>query len=147
MKQKKEKIEGVIYAVPVGIAINLFERGKDIFVKYSSHEPTKKTKIKLDQGKKVYIYVSGKNKSIIGEAKIKKVEHLIMAEIIKKYKKRLIMSKSELEIYSEGREMKKAQIFELDKPRLYPVELKVSVPITMQGTYITNLNKKDIFEK
>ena len=65
----------------------------------------------------------------------------------KKYKKSLMISESELRLYAEGREFKKAQILELENPVLYPQEIKVSVPITMQGAYITNKNKKIIFGK
>jgi len=142
-----ERVEGVIYALPGDIAMNIFEKEKKIFVKYLPHEPTKKTEVRLDKGKKIYIYVSGLNKSVIGEAKIKKVEYLDMQEILKKYKKSLMISESELRLYAEGREFKKAQILELENPVLYPQEIKVSVPITMQGAYITNKNKKIIFGK
>ena len=87
-----ERVEGVIYALPGDIAMNIFEKEKKIFVKYLPHEPTKKTEVRLDKGKKIYIYVSGLNKSVIGEAKIKKVEYLDMQEILKKYKKSLMIS-------------------------------------------------------
>ena len=142
-----ERVEGVIYALPSDIAMNIFEKEKKIFVKYLPHEPTRKTEIRLEKGKKIYIYVSGLNKCVIGEAKIKKVDYLDMQEILRRYKKTLMISESELRLYAEGREFKKAQILELENPVLYPKEMKVSVPITMQGTYITNKNKKIIFGK
>lgn len=147
MGQKKEQIEGVIYALPNEIAMNIFEKKKKIFVKYLPHEPTRKTEIKLKKGKKVYVYVSGANKSVIGETSIKKIEYLTMEEILKKYKKNLMISESELRLYSGGRETKKAQVLELENLTLYPREIKVSVPITMQGIYVTERNKKIIFGK
>lgn len=147
MAQKEAKVEGVIYALPEEIALNILERNKKIFVKYLPHEPTRKTEVRLEKGKKLYIYASGLNKSVIGEVKIKNVEYLSMNEILNKHKKNLMISESELRLYAEGREQKKAQVLELENPVLYPMEMKVSVPITMQGTYVTNKNKKVIFGK
>jgi len=147
MVKSNDKIEGVIYALPEEIAMNILERNKKIFVKYLPHEPTRKTEVRLEKGKKLYIYASGLNKSVIGEAKIRKIEYLDLYGILKKYKKNLMISESELILYAEGRELKKAQVLELENPVLYPTEIKVSVPITMQGTYITNKNKKIIFGK
>ena len=147
MVKSNDKIEGVIYALPEEIAMNILERNKKIFVKYLPHEPTRKTEVRLEKGKKLYIYASGLNKSVIGEAKIRKIEYLDLYGILKKYKKNLMISESELILYAEGRELKKAQVLELENPVLYPTEIKVSVPITMQGTYIANKNKKIIFGK
>jgi len=147
MVNSNDKIEGVIYALPEEIAMNILEKNKKIFVKYLPHEPTRKTEVRLERGKKLYIYASGLNKSVIGEAKIKKVEYLDLNEILRKYKKSLMISESELRLYAEGRELKKAQVLELENPVLYPTEIKVFVPITMQGTYVTNKNKKIIFGK
>jgi len=147
MVEKGEEVEGVIYALPKDIAMNIFEKKKKVFVKYLPHEPTRKTETRLMGGKKVYIYVSGANKSIIGEASIKNVDYLPMEEILRKHKKNLMNSENELRLYAEGRETKKAQIIELINITLYPAEIGVSVPITMQGTYVTKRNKKSIFKK
>lgn len=143
--EANERVEGVIYALPGDIAMNIFEKEKKIFVKYLPHEPTRKTEVRLDKGKKLYIYVSGLNKSVIGEAKIKKVDYLDMQEILRKYKKNLMISESELRLYAEGRESKKAQVLELENPVIYPKEIKVTMPITMGGAYVTNKNKQSIF--
>jgi len=145
MTQNHQKIEGVIYSLPQDIAGNILERGKNVFVKYLPHEPTRKTEIRLEKGKKLYIYVSGLNKSVIGEAKIKNVSYMDMLEILKKFKKRLMISESELRLYAEGRESKKAQVLELENPITYPKEIKVTIPITMGGAYVTSKNKQSIF--
>ena len=62
MVKSNDKIEGVIYALPEEIAMNILERNKKIFVKYLPHEPTRKTEVRLEKGKKLYIYASGLNK-------------------------------------------------------------------------------------
>jgi len=139
------KIEGVIYSLPQEIAGNILERGKSVFVKYLPHEPTRKTEVRLEKGKKLYLYVSGMNKSVIGEARIKNVSYMDMLEILKKFKKRLMISESELRLYAEGRESKKAQVLELENQVIYPKEIKVTIPITMGGAYVTHKNKKNVF--
>jgi hypothetical protein len=141
-----ENIIGVIYALPESVAKSIFLKKKDIFIKYLPHEPTKKTKIKIKKGDKVYIYISNKNKSVGGEAEIKKIEYLDAREILKKYSNRLMISKEDLGKYSTGRKLKKAQVLEICNIRQYPKEMRVLIPITMQGFYVTDKNKSIIFE-
>jgi len=145
MATKQEKIEGVIYSLPLEIAMNIFEKNKDVFIKYLPHEPTKKTELRLKKGMKIYIYISKANKSVIGEAKIKEIYYLNLQEIIKKFKSRLMISESELLLYAECRENKKAQVLDLQNITLYPKEIAVNIPITMGGAYVTSGNKKKVF--
>ena len=145
MVEKKDKIEGVIYSLPLDIAMNIFQKGKKIFVKYMPHEPTKKTVLKLKKGMKIYIYISKSNKSVIGEAKIKEIYYMNMQEIIKKFKNNLMISESELILYAEGRENKKAQVLDLENITVYPKEITVTIPITMGGAYVTSINKRKVF--
>jgi hypothetical protein len=84
---------------------------------------------------------------VCGEAKIKNIEYLDFKGILDKYLDRLIISKKELELYSIGRKLKKAQILELEGIKLYKTEKKVLIPMTMQGFYVTDKNKKRIFEE
>src|SRR3989339_2072785 len=118
-------MEGVIYSLPSDIAMNIFQKKKNVFVKYLSHEPTKKTEIKLIKGMKFFIYTSRANKCIIGEAKIKNIFYKNLSEIIKQFKNRLMLSESEMLLYAEGREYKKAQVFELQNITLYKKKIPV----------------------
>ncbi len=142
---EESEIEGVIYPLPYKFAMNIFKKDKRIFVKYLTHEPTKKTAMLLKKGMKLFIYISKSNKAIYGEAIIDEIYFMGVSEILSKFKSKLFMSESELRKYSEGRESKKAQVLKIRKIVLYPKEKIVKKPITMTGMYVTKLNKKSIF--
>ena len=138
-------IKGVIYPLSKGIAKNIFEKGRNIFVKYLTHEPTKKTDLKLKNGMKLYVYITKENKSIIGEAGIKEIYYMDLLEILTKFKRGLFLSEAELRDYAKGRETKKAQVLKLEDIKTYTKMIPVKKPITMAGMYITNDNEKKIF--
>lgn len=139
-----KKIEGVIYPVSYNFAMNIFKKKKNIFVKYLTHEPTKKTEVFLRKGMKLFIYISKSNKSVIGEAVIDEIYFMNFLEILSKFKSKLFISESELRKYSEGREHKNAQVLKIKDVVLYHKEKPVKKPITMTGIYLTNQNKKSI---
>ena len=58
---------GAIFPIRPKHLLNIFERNRDVFVKF--------TKMKLEKGMALIFYVSEK-KILIGQAKIKKVEKL-----------------------------------------------------------------------
>lgn len=145
MAKSLEKIEGVIYSLPLEIAMNIFRKNKTVFVKYLPHEPTRKTESRLKEGMKLYIYVSKANKSIIGEAIIREVSYLNLDKLLKKFRKKIMVSETELILYADGREDKKAQVLELKEITLYKKETPVRIPLTMSGIYVTKENKKRVF--
>jgi hypothetical protein len=147
MVKKIGKVEGVIYSLPLEIAMNVFQKGRSVFVKYTPHEPTKKTENRLDKNMKLFIYISKSNKSVIGEATIKEISYLDLEEMLRKYKNKIMISEAELYLYAEGRERKRAQVLELKNIVLYPREIPVKVPVTMGGVYVTKENKKNVFGK
>lgn len=137
-------ITGVIYPLPYEVAMNIFKKKKNIFVKYLTHEPTKRTEILLKNGMKLFIYSSKSNKSIIGEAVIEAISFMNLFEILSKFKEDLFITESELRKYSEGREHKKAQVLKIKDIILYNREKPINKPITMTGIYVTNQNKKEL---
>ncbi|MBN2566784.1 DUF365 domain-containing protein [Candidatus Woesearchaeota archaeon] len=138
-------IEGVIYPVPYDLAMNIFKKNKKIFVKYLTHEPTKKTVVRLKKGMKLYIYSSQSKKVILGEGVIDEISFLNRSEILSKFDDELFISESELRDYSKGRESKKAQVLKIKNIVLYPKGKIVKRAITMTGIYVTGQNKKSIF--
>ena len=140
------EIKGVVYPIPKEIINSLFEQGKNIFVKFTTHEPSKKTIIKLKEGMKLYLYESHSDNCIIGEANISKVDYLSLDETLKTHKEKLMIPEQKLREYSRGREDKKLLILSLKDIRLYSTPKITKKRITMAGQYITSENKKGIFE-
>jgi hypothetical protein len=140
MNEKKE-IMGVIYALPQKLAERIFEKNKNIFVKFMTHN-TKN--IKLEEKDKLLIYLSNSNKKIMGEATIKKIEFLYVKELKKKYLGEVFINNKELNFYTKGRENKLLMVLRLEKIKKYPQEKYVSYPISMSGKYITRKDYKKI---
>lgn len=139
-----QNIIGVIYPLPKNL-IDRIDKSKNIFIKYLPRVPTRKSySLKIREGIKLYIYRSGHNKTIVTEAIIDKVELLFFDEIISKYKNRTIAPYDELIKYVQDRENKKLLVLHLKNIKKYDNPLKVKVPITMAGRYITNENKNDL---
>ncbi|MFH1358261.1 MAG: DUF365 domain-containing protein [archaeon] len=133
MSDKKE-IAGVIFSLPKDLANRIFNNHKSVFVKFLTH-PTKNTRIK--ENMKLIIYVSNLNKSVIGEAIIKKVEFLKYNELIKEHKKEIFLSTRELKDYASKREEKPLLVLILNEIKKYNKEKRLNYPITMSGRYIT----------
>lgn len=137
-----KKVYGIILPMSKEFAENIIKLNKTVFVKYTTHEPTKKTKKRLKEGDKFYIYVTGGTKEIIGEADIINCEYLIKQDVLKKYSKSLAISKEQLDKYSKGRENKKLLVLSLSNVKKYKKPIKLEKPITMTGLYIKEGNKE-----
>lgn len=143
---KKSKVIGVIYPLPESLIRRIFEKKKNIFVKFTTHEPTKKTKMRLRDGIKLYIYQPRFEKTIVADAIICKYEYLNIKEVLKNYREKLIISKKELEEYSRGRELKKLLVLHLKDLRKYKQPVRMKKPITMAGQYVTLDNQDTLFK-
>ena len=140
-----DSLIGVIFPLHKNVIDFMFANKRDVFVKYTSHLPLKKANSKIQEGMTLYIYQSGGNKSIVGEALIKKYDYLDMHSILNKYRDRLIISEEDLKTYAQGREEKKALILELSDLRRYKNEIKLSKPITMAGLCLSEDRKNELF--
>ena len=114
--------------------LRIFNKKKEVFVKFLTH-PTKNTRIKETMN--LIIYVSNLNKSVIGEAVIKKIEFLKCDELIKKYKNKVFLNSEELKDYVSEREEKPLLVLTLKNIKRYNKEKILNYPITMSGKYIT----------
>ncbi len=145
-KQRSDNtIIGVIYPFPEELIDRLFINQKDIFIKYIPHEPTKKSKIKLQSGMKIYFYVPKSKKAIIGEATIEEISYMKIKDILKNYESRIIPTEKKLIEYSNHRENKKAQVLVLTKVIKYKKDKFININITMAGIYVDSDNKSKIF--
>lgn len=145
MKPTEEPIIGVIFPLPKKVITFMFENSRDVFVKYTTHGYLQKSKQRLEKGMSIYFYQSGSNKIIVGEALIENIEYLDMNQIITKYTNRLLTTEDELRNYSKGREEKRALVLELRNIIRYKEEIKLMVPITMSGLYLTEKRKNILF--
>ena len=140
-------IIGIIYPLPEKVLNYMFSNKKDIFVKYLTHNYTRKSKLKLNKHMKLLFYQSGGNKEIIGEADIKKIEHMKIDEVKKKYMDRLMAPLKNITIYSQGREDKTLIVIHLQNLKKFIIPVKCRKRITMTGQYITrSMITKGIFE-
>jgi hypothetical protein len=119
--------------------------GMNVFTKYTTHIPSEKS-IRIRKGDKLFLYKSRAEKTVVGEAIIEKMEFLLHAEIIEKYREKLITPPEEMSKYVQGRTNKKMLVLELYNITKYSHPVKIKVPITMAGRYITKENQRDIFK-
>lgn len=140
------EVLGVIYPLPKEVTMELFKAGKNIFVKYLTHEPKRRTINRIKCGITLYIYESGGGKKIIADAVIEKQEYLKITEVLQKYPDRLIIPEHKLKDYIAGREMKTLRVLHLGNIRKLKNPLTVIRPVTMAGQYVTKVNYKEIFK-
>jgi len=131
-----DKVTGVIFPLPINIAERILDKKKKIFIKYPTHNNTKKSKTKLKENIKLFIYISKFKGKIFGEAIINKIDYLSINNIPKIYLKNLMLNYHELQKYSKGRENKKAVLLHLKGIKKYVKPKKIKVPITMAGRYV-----------
>lgn len=143
---KEEKVYGVVYALSSEILEFMFKNKKSVFIKYTSHVPTKRSKNKIKEGMQLYFYESGKSNCIIGEAVINSIEYLPAEEIIQKYSNKLIVTRTQFEEYSKDRLQKPALVIQMGKLQKYKIPIKLKFAVNMGGLLITNENCKPIFK-
>jgi len=133
----------VVYPVPKKFTNSLFGFGKRVYLKYTTHEVISKN---LQECKKLIFYESRGNKKLIGEGNIEKIELLSLDEVLKKYKGNIFLNEEQLNSYSNGR-TKKPVVFTLKKLIKYEDGIRIDIPITMGGKYITKSEYHNILDK
>ena len=141
-----DELIGVIFPLPKDAIDFMFSNNRDVYVKYTSRVPIKKSKMKLKEGITLYIYQSGGNKSVVGEATIKKFDYLDVYTILNEYHGRLMISDDGIKRYAKGRENKKALVLELSGLKKYKKERELSKPVTMAGIFLTSENIQELFK-
>jgi len=139
------EIIGVIYPLSKDAIDFMFSNNRDVYVKYTSHEPTKKSIIKLKKGITLYIYQTGGSRLVVGVATIKQFDFLDRDTILNKYHGRLMISSDEFKLYAKGREKKKALVLELTDLKKCENGFKLSKTLTKAGIFLTPEKKQEFF--
>jgi len=139
-----EEIVGIIFPLPKEAIDFMFSNNRDVYIKYTSREPKKKSRIRIKKNITLFIYQSGGGKSIVGEATIKKFDFLDMNTILNTYHGRLMISDDEFRRYAKGRENKKALVLELTGLKRYKKEIQISKPVTMAGIFLTTEKMREV---
>jgi hypothetical protein len=143
--EEDEKIIGIIYPLPEQLILRIFDSGKNIFTKFTTHTPSEES-VRIRKGDKLFLYMSRAEKTVVGAAVIEKLDFLLPAEVIDKYKDNLITPPEEMSKYVRGRNNKKMLILKLCNIKKYSHPIEVKVPITMAGRHVTKENQRDIFK-
>lgn len=70
------RLIGVIYPLPDSILNRIFQDNRNIFVKFTTHDLTTKTKLRIRNGVRVFLYQSGSGRIVVGEGEISNFEYL-----------------------------------------------------------------------
>ena len=132
-----EEIVGFVFPIKSQNANSIFEKGKEVFVKFARGKLRK-----LKAGAKAFFYVSGE-KFLIGEAIIKSIEKMTPKEVWKKYGTRLFLTRGELLEYAkktpfgEERRTKELTVYVLTKVKKYKKPIFPRRRMTLAGYYMT----------
>lgn len=131
-----EEIVGIIYPVMQNNFDILKERKNPAYVKFITHVKSKNP-TRLRKGHYLLFYLSRKDKSIIGYAKINAVSFKTAFEINDKYLNRIQMEQKEFDGYILDRESKQLLFLELEEIIVLDKPMPVDYPITMAGQYVS----------
>jgi len=132
----KTKIVGAIFPILEEHVNNLFETGRNVFVKF--------TKLELIEGALIVFYVS-RRKLLIGEARVAQIERLNPDVAWSRYNKRIFLDKKRYDEYvaispigKEKRKMREITVFELQTTRKYEKKVASIYTVTASGRYLSN---------
>lgn len=143
---KKSIIEGIIYPIREKNFQIIKNRKEPCYIKYLPHIKSKSPKT-LKKGHFLLFYLSAKNKSLGGYAKIKSSTFQNPSDIEMKYMDRIQMDKKDFYEYTLDRMDKKLLFLELDDVIVFNKPVKLEYPITMGGKYITSGELSNIINK
>ena len=139
--QDRNEIVGVIYSLRKNNFDILQKRENPIYVKFIAHT-TSKNPTRLNKGHFLLLYLSRRNNSISGYAKINKVSFKTPSDIKQNYIERIQMKKEEFDRYIIGRESKPLLFLELKEIVKIKKNITINHRMTMAGKYITNNEMK-----
>ena len=133
---REKEIVGAIFPVLPEHVPNLFDRGRDVFVKF-----TKLTN--LTTGSTIVFYVS-REKLLVGEGKVNVIEKLNPELAWSLYGDRIFLNKEEFDSYievspitREERRMRKLDVYVLNNVKKYQKPFRSIYPVTASGRYLT----------
>lgn len=122
----KVKIVGVSHPIPTEYAKRIYNDGKTVFVGNSYLG-------KVSTGDKFIIYESHGEKAYTGWADIKTIGKQKTSSISRKYGKKLMLSKTELQEYAKKPEM---NVIEFENFEKFDKPVKPSRFVTVAGKYV-----------
>lgn len=143
--RREKEIVGAIFPVLPEHVPNLFDHGRNVFVKF-----TKLTKLRI--GSTIVFYVS-REKVLVGEGRVKVIEKLNPEVAWARYRDRIFLDKEEFDFYieispisGEERKMRKLAVFALNKVKKYRKPFRSIYPVTASGRYLTKEMVNEIRE-
>jgi hypothetical protein len=133
MPHHTKKVEAVVFPLEDLYIDRFFNGGKDIFIKFPTHEILPEV---TKSSKRLVFYASRADKTLRGEAVIKKVNLISLKDARKIYGGRIFLDTTEISQYAKGR-TKKILVFELGKLKKYQTPIPWKKPMTMVGCYLT----------
>ena len=121
------EIRAVSHPIPTEFAERIYNQGKNVFV-------SKSCLGKVSPGDKFIIYESQGAKAYTGWANIKSIGKQKTSVIIKKYGKKLMVTKEELQDYAKGRP--EMNVIEFENFEKFKKPVKPSRFVTVAGKYI-----------
>lgn len=132
-----------IFPVSSKNASSLFDQKRSVFVKFTKF-------VKLERGSRIVFYVS-KEKKLVGEGTIVKVENLDPENAWISYEEQLFLNETEYNRYvvrspisGKDRKMKRITVFVLKNLRKYKNPIKSVFKVTPSGRYLTNEEYKKL---
>ena len=139
-------INGIIYPVNMNNFKLLLKRKKPMYVKFLIHKKSKNP-TRLLKGDTLFLYLSHKDKSIIGYSKIQNISFLTPIEIQNNYIGRIQMEPQEYTVYIKGRLDKPLISLELSKIVELKTPIIIDYPITMAGKYVYGNTINNLIQK
>ncbi len=134
MPHHTKKVEAVVFPLKDLYIDRFFNDGKDVFIKFPTHEILPETTKFL---KRLIFYASRADKTLRGEATLKKVNLISLEDARKRYGGRIFLNTTEISQYARGR-TKKILVFELGRLKKYQKPIPWKKPMTMVGCYLTD---------
>jgi len=142
---REKEIVGAIFPVLPEHVPNLFDHGRNVFVKF-----TKLTNLRT--GSKIVFYVS-REKVLVGEGKVKVIEKMNPKVAWSRYRGRIFLDEEEFDSYTEispisgeKRKMRRVAVFVLNKVKKYRKPFRSIYPVTPSGRYLTKEMVNEIKE-
>jgi hypothetical protein len=143
MSQDQFEVSGVIFGLRENNFTRLVGIKKPVYVKFTPHSSSKNpTKVK--PGNILLFYVSGKDKSIAGYARITSVSFKLPSVVMEQFKDKIQMNQNEFDSYVRNREIKPLLVLELENVNKMDSWLSVDFPVTMGGKYLRKDEIRDL---
>lgn len=129
------EIVGVSHPIPTNFAIRIYDKNKTVFVGKSYLS-------KVVKGDKFIIYESHGAKAYTGIAEIESIGRTKPAEILKKFKEKLMINPKEFQEYSKA--VKKMNYIQFKNFKKFKKPVKPARFVGIRGKYISEVELKKI---